>query len=257
MVRGWLRSLPLSVRLGLSGLVLSLLMGMTASAMHLYWHYENRDERPGLTRDDITSAYHGLDAPSPLLSALERGHPDDLAAQPRQALIAWLRGTRIAEDYDSLDLGDHAPAEVMAASCLKCHSRQAASADPRARALPLDYWDDVKKVAFSRQIRPAPAKIIAMSMHAHALSLGIMSIVLAALALATRLPRGLVHALIALTGLALAADLAAWWGARSSTAFVTVIIGAGAIYNIGSALLMLLVLLDLWLPQRRPSGAPA
>jgi mono/diheme cytochrome c family protein len=252
-----LRSLPALAKLGLSGLLIALLMGMATSAMHLYWHYENRDERPGLTKDDITGAYHGINTPSPLLAALERNHPEDMAKANRDALIAWLRSPRIAEDYDSLDLAERAPAEIMAASCLKCHSRQASSADAKAKALPLDYWDDVKKVAFSRDIRPMPAKVTAMSMHAHAISLGIMSIVLSALALASGLPRALVNPLIALTGVALALDLAAWWLARQHEAFVHVIIGAGALYNGGSALLMLLVLLDLWLPRRTLQGALA
>jgi mono/diheme cytochrome c family protein len=245
-----LRALPVSVRLGLSGLLVSLLMGLAASAMHLYWHYENRDERPGLTRDDITGAYHGLDAPSPLLRALERGHPESMAAAPRDALLAWLRGPRVAEDYDSLDLADRAPAELIAANCLSCHSRRAEGAAPAAKAVPLDYWDDVKKIAFSREIRPAPAKITAMSMHAHALSLGIMSLVLAGLALGTGLPRWLMHGLVCVTGIALAADLAAWWGARYAEWVVLVIIVAGTVYNAGSGLLTLLVLADLWLPRR-------
>lgn len=249
MTRIVLRTLPVGVRLGLSGLLLALLMGMTASAMHLYWHYENRDERPGLTRDDITGAYHGINAPSPLLAALERGHPQELPGSQREALIAWLRGQRIAEDYDNLDMGENAPAEVIATSCISCHSRQASGSDAKARATPLDYWDDVKRIAYSREIRPTPAKITAMSMHAHALSLGTMSIVVAALALGTSLPRRLMNGLIGLTGLALAADLAAWWLAREYAAFVSVIIGAGAVYNIGSALLMLLILADLWLPR--------
>jgi hypothetical protein len=253
-----LRSLPALAKLGATGLLLSLFMGMVASAMHLRWHYENRDERPGLTRDDIRAAYHGINAPSPLLSALERGHPEDLNVDGRTALLAWLRSSRIAEDYDSLDLADKAPAEIMAASCLKCHSRQGTASGPeqvKARAIPLDYWDDVKKLAYSREIRPMPEKITAMSMHAHALSLGTMSIVLAGLALATSLPRALVNGLVAITGLALAADLAAWWAARHVEGLVDVIIGAGALYNGSSVLLMLLVLVDLWLPGGR--GRPA
>jgi hypothetical protein len=217
--------------------------------MHLYWHYENRDERPGLTADDITSAYHGLNAPAPLLTALQRGHPDPLAQPQREALIKWLKGSRISEDYDSLDLGAAAPAEIIASSCLQCHSRNSTSTDAKAKAVPLDYFDDVKKVAFSRQINPVPVKVIAVSMHTHALSLGMLSIVLAALSLGTRLPRLLMNGLVMLTGLALAADIASWWLARASAAFVTLIIGAGGIYNICTILLILLILIDLWLPM--------
>lgn len=249
-----LRALPPTFKAGLTGLLLTLLMGMAASAMHLYWHYENRDERPGLTPDDITSAYHGLNAPAPLLTALQRGHPEALAQPQRDALIKWLKGSRISEDYDSLDLGAAAPAEIIAQNCTQCHSRKSTTTDPRAKAISLDYFDDIKKAAFSRQINPVPAKVIAVSMHTHALSLGALSIVLAGLALATRLPRPLMNGLVAITGIALAADIASWWLARESAAFVAVIIGAGGLYNACTVLLIVLILIDLWLPA--PRGSP-
>ena len=65
-----LRTLPLTVRIGISCLVLVLLGGLAASAMHLFWHYENRDERPGMTMDDLEGAYHGVERTAPILMAL-------------------------------------------------------------------------------------------------------------------------------------------------------------------------------------------
>lgn len=243
-----LRELGVGARLGVTGMLLSLLIGLGASGAHLYWHYENRDERPGLTLDDIRAAYRGIQAPSRLVGALERGHPEGLDADTRAALLQWLGGQNISEAYDSLDLGPAAPAERLAASCLSCHARGAASADARARALPLETWDDVKKVAFARNINPNPVKVIAASSHAHALSMGALSLVLALLALASSLPRSLCGALVGLTGLALVADLASWWLARHSDLFVPVIAIAGVLYNAGTLLLILLLLADLWRP---------
>lgn len=246
-----LRLLPLDVKLGISALLVTMLMGMAASMLHIRWHYERRDEQPGLTRDDLASAYHGLNSPSPLLASLERGHPETLSPEARAVLTSWLRSGRINEDYDNIDLDDHAPAEIIAANCLSCHSRRAESAELRARAVPLDYWDDVKRIAFSREIEPVPLKITAVSTHTHALSLGSMSLVLAGLALLTSLPRRLTGTLVMLTGLALVVDIASWWAARSSPIFVDVIIGAGSLYAGGTVLLILLILLDLWLPKKR------
>ncbi len=250
-----LRELGVGARLGVTGLLLTLLIGLAASGAHLYWHYQNRDERPGLTLDDIRAAYRGIEAPSLLVGALERGHPDGLDADSRAALLGWLRSGAISEAYDSLDLGPDAPAERIAASCLTCHSRSAAGADPKAKAIPLDTWDDVKKVAFARSVSPNPVKVIAASTHAHALSLGALSLVLAILACASSLPRALSGILIGLTGLALLADVSSWWLARESDAFVRVIAGAGFLYNAGTALLILLVLADLWRPGK-PRATP-
>src|SRR5690606_26114642 len=131
------------------------------------------DQQPGLSRDDLASAYHGLNAPASLLTALERNHPQDLDPQARDILISWLKSPRINEDYDNIDLGENAPAELIAANCLSCHSRTAT--DPIARGIPLDYWDDIQRLAFSRDIPPVPLKITAVSTHTHALSLSAMS----------------------------------------------------------------------------------
>jgi hypothetical protein len=247
-----LRHLGVGARLGLTFLVLTLLGGLAASAQHLLWHHQNRDELPGLSMDDLKGAYHGVNVRSPLIVALERAHPDGMPQADRDALLKWLRGTRISEDYDNLDLGAGAPAEIIAARCVSCHSRQ--STDSVAKRLPLEFFDDVKAVAFSRDIRPTDIKILAASTHTHAISLGVLSIVVSLLLYATRWARSLVGAAIALMGLALFADIAAWWLARESAGLVYIIVIAGAIYNALTALTLLAVLADLWLPTRRGSA---
>jgi hypothetical protein len=258
--RGTLRTLSPAVRLGLSCLVLVMLGGLAASLRHMVDHHAGRDERPGLSLDDVRGAYHGVRTTAPLLVALQRDHPQDVSSEPahqltaaeRDTLLKWLRGQRVSEDYDNLDLGDAAPAEIMAARCLACHSRRA---DAATRATPdLDYFDDVRQVAFSREINPTARAILTASTHAHALSLATLSIVVAMLLLATGWARPPVHGLIALMGVALAADLASWWLARPWAGFVWVIVLAGAVYHAATVAALLAVLVDLWLPSRRSSS---
>lgn len=254
-----LRTLGFGTRVGLTALMVVLLGGMAASLQHLLWHYANRDERPEFTMDDIRANYRGLDAPAPLLTALQRGHPEKLSGEARGALVFWLKSGKQSENYDNLDLGAQAPSELIAKNCVECHSRKAAATvDAKAKALPLDYWDDVKKIAFSRKIDPTPPKIIAMSTHAHALSLGTMSLVLAAFGLATMMPRRLIGALVCFSGLGLAGDIGSWWLARNSDLFVPLIAASGGIYSFCTVLLILLVAIDLWLPRPKAlDGASA
>jgi hypothetical protein len=251
-----LRGLGPAVRVGLTCLVLTALAGLAASAHHIVAHYEGRDERPGLSLDDIRGAYHGVRTSAPMIAALERDHPADvtddggllLTAQERDVLWRWLASDRISEDYDNLDLGDSAPAEIMAGRCLACHSRSSTLGDDVGERIPLDYWDDVKKVAFSREINPVDLEILATSMHTHALSLATLSLVAAALALATAWPRRLVHGLIAVMGIALAADFGGWWLARPWAGAVWIIVVGGGVYVAVVALTLLLVLVELWRP---------
>ena len=123
-----LRSCSLGVRLGVAALAIVLLAGLGASAAHLRLHYQNRDEQPGFTMSDLEGAYHGVSSRAPLLTALEGGHPDDLGADEREALLRWLRSDSLSADYDNLDLGEEAPAEIIAFACLECHSRSSEDA---------------------------------------------------------------------------------------------------------------------------------
>jgi hypothetical protein len=248
-----LRQLGALTRIGITGLVFALALGLVASTLHLINHYEKRDGLAGLTIDDITAAYHGIEAPSLLVLALERGHPETITDAERASLLAWLGSDRVSQDYDSLDLGDAAPAEIIAASCLSCHSRSATPAPDQlaAKKLPLDYWDDVQAVAYARSVPPTPTSIILMSMHAHALTMATMSIVIAALGLATAFPQRLVGLLIAFAGVALIADLASWLIAREFAPAVYVIVGAGAVYNLATAALLVLIVIEVWRPRTR------
>jgi hypothetical protein len=257
--------LGVALKLGLSGLVLVLLGGFVASAAQLKFHHENRDEVPGVSLNDIRGAYRGVEIRAPLLTALERGHPSGLSPDDRKVLVDWLNAGRISVDYDNLDLGDRAPAEIIARDCVSCHSEKAAATQPAAARVPLDTFDQVKRVAFTKKLDPPPVKILAQSTHAHALSLGVLTFIIAGLLLCTRLPRALTHGSCMLMGLCLAADIAAWWIVRDDidfarlgmhfhlpTAwFIYVIVGAGTVYNGLSALSLVAIFLDAWIPRFR------
>lgn len=247
-----LRELGLLARLGLTGLILVLAGGLLSSGAYVREHHAPRDQREGFSYDDLVGVYHGLESPSALLGALERGHPETLAADQRRTLVDWLNGERVSGDYDNLDLGDSSPAEILDRACLDCHSRN--SDDALARALPLEYWDDVKALAYSYEVAPLPTEILLVTTHTHALSLGTLGLLICALGLATRFPQALVGLLVAGCGLGLAADLAGWWLARDSGGLVALIVAGGALFALCSGLLLVLALLDLWLPQRGARG---
>ncbi len=241
------------MRAGLSALLLVIVGGLGASATHLIWHHENRDDTKGVSYTDIAGAYHGVTADAPLVRALNRNHPPELPEASRKVLIDWLASGRISEDYDNIDLGDNTPGAIIAANCVSCHAADAA--DPVARRIPLKYFDDVKRQAFAKNIQPTDIKILAASTHTHALALGTLSIALAALTLGTRFAKGLGSLLIGVGGIALLVDLGAWWLARGNEIWVKAILVAGPAYAVSTGLSCLLVLADLWLPTRRTDRA--
>jgi hypothetical protein len=244
---GSLRELSLGVRVGLSALLLVISGGFIASGAHLIAQHANRDERPGVSLTDLEGAYHGVQARAPLLQAIERGHPPELSAGERGILLQWLGGKRQSEDYDSLELGSDAPAEILSRRCVTCHSRAGLEGAHADAAVSLANWADVSKLAFSRRIDPLPVNVVAASTHAHALALAPLCIVLLALLFATRFGPRWGGVLSAVSGVSLLADLSSWWLAREFAGLAPLIVLAGTLFALACAISILLVLADLWL----------
>ncbi|MBS0196437.1 MAG: hypothetical protein JSR77_06740 [Planctomycetes bacterium] len=243
-----LRSLNAGVRLGLTFLCFVILGGYAASLRHLYLHDNKRDERPGLTVDDVKGVYHGIRSKSPILAALERGHPESLKQPERDGLIKWLTGKDVTKVFDDIDLGDKAPEAIIAANCRSCHAKTAK--DPIGRTVPLETPDEVFKLAASRDISPNSVEIVTASTHVHALSLGSLGALLVLMAACTRWPRMLTGLLATACGAGLLADIGGWWLTRHHADFAYMVIAGGGAFAGSSVILLLLILADLWLPKR-------
>ena len=249
-----LRDLPTAGRLSLTFLMFVLLGGYAASLLHMREHHQNRDEVEGLSLTDLQGAYHGVTNVSPLITALRNGHPGELEgvtapdAAIRATLLGWLEGDAnlILPNWDNLDLGDDVPADLLDMSCVGCHSRTAAE-DLRAEP-PLQFLDDIRAVAFSREISPADIKILLASTHTHALALGVLTLVLCLLMYATAASERKKGLLCLLASGGLLVDLAAWWAARMAMSFVPLIVAGGVAHAIGVVLIILAVLVELWRP---------
>lgn len=242
-----LRRLPYSFRVGIALLVVTLLGGYIVSGLHLRWHYDNRDEVAGLSINDIIGAYHGVQTPSPLLSALESGHPETLIASERSALLTWLRGDRVSQDYDNLDLGEDAPSEIIAINCLDCHTRGSSGENAKAD-VPLEYFDDIRVLANSKDIQPAGENIVAMSQHAHAPTMALILMVLGIVCTWTRFSVRCVGFVVFVGGVGLLVDMAGWWITREVAWFAYGVVIGGGVYAVATSIVGCLIVIDCVLP---------
>jgi hypothetical protein len=246
-----LRDFGFLARLGFLGLLLTLVGGIVTAMLQVRQHYAPRDQEPGLSMLDLEGAYHGVKAPSLLLAAIkDRNHPPELAKNKRDALVKWLEGNRVQTDYDNIDLGDFAPAEIIASDCLSCHGRT--SKDPAARAIALDDWTTVKTIAFSKTIEPTPVDKVIVSAHAHMPALATSTLVLALLLFMTTYPRRLIEGLAGTMGVFLMLDFAGWWVARHWVQGTYLIVAAGGVYNAAAAVAILLLMIELTRPSLTP-----
>lgn len=255
-----LRELGILARLGVAGLVITMLGGTAASGVYLWMHHGDRDERPGLTIDDVKAHYHGIVSESALRRSLESGHPETLEDRERQILFDWLDGdtATLSQRYDDLDLGIDAPAEIIAINCLDCHARSATGQVDGMDTypeLPLEYWDDVYSLAISRTINPVDTEILAASTHTHALGMASMGIAIAVLALLTGWPRALISITLCATGVGLVADIGGWWLTSLNASFATLVVIGGGLFSGGMTVLSLLILADLCMPRPKALAA--
>lgn len=248
-----LKSLPFFARLGLTGAVGVLAIGLVASMKHLEIHHQKNDGEPGLSFEDVLGAYHGVKVEAPLRAVLARDepHPVDLPADERQALIDWLAGDNLLDGYDDIELDFMAPAEIIARSCVECHEE--GSTVVGAETMPLGYWEDVSKVVSDKEITPVPREILILSLHTHATTIGMLVVLIGVLAACTRF-WGPIRSLPLLAGgLGAFADIAGQWLARDNAAWIYAVFGGGAAMGMALGLGLVLITVDLWLPGGRAS----
>lgn len=248
-----LTHLPYLVRLSVALLTLVLLGGYIVSGIHMAWHYDKRDGVEGLTMNDIKGHYHGVSVPSPLIEALEAGHPEDLPDRERSLLLDWLNDpATLPTKFDDFDLGDDAPAEIIAVSCLNCHSRNASGPDAYPQ-VPLEYFDDIKPLATSNEVNPTTIEIIAMSQHTHAPVMAVILLVLGLVGAMSRLPGSLIGLITLAGAIGLTADMASWWLARQNDIWAYAIVGGGFAYSASTGILGVIIIVDCLLPSFRKS----
>jgi hypothetical protein len=136
-------------------------------------------------------------------------------------------------------------------SCLDCHSQSATRGTEASRALSLEYWEDVRAVAFSVDIEPTPVELLITSTHTHALGLMPVGLLVIGLVVCSRWPGGIVSVLTVLIGLGLLVDIGGWWVSRAAVQGIWLVMIGGGMFVGGSLLGCAAVLLDLWWPMRR------
>lgn len=142
-----LRTLPLSVRVILTAFVAIIGCGYLAALGNLYYRFEQADDRPGLSLNDIRATFQGLattprgdagtaDASSQyrsrMLTMIEPGgemrkHLVKGGEPSVRALTTWLTRGALESEFERAGLAqpdDPAARAVIERQCLRCHNAQ-------------------------------------------------------------------------------------------------------------------------------------
>ena len=268
-----LRDQSVLLRLAAMCFLLMILLGYWASMRHMQDHLGPKDGDPdSVSYEDVAGHYVGVEVKAPLLRVLDDpSHDEYFTEEAREVLEGWLaRGEAwvqkgrsgadpIAagydidpEDPDNLDA--YTPAVAFDEQCIRCHASDAKEGTEASRAIELARLPGVQAVAYSNKISAVPPQILITSLHTHALSIPIFSLIVVLLFLATSWPRILRHGLAFLCAFGLLADLASWELARQNASLVWVIIVGGGVYGGTLCLMVLLTFIDMWFLPRSAGG---
>jgi len=253
-----LRRMPFALSLAVTFLIVILGGGYLAAVVHMVHHYENKDEKEGLTLDDLECSFHGMHQEAILIGALKGSMRENVSDEEFAVLLEWLEGDKISETYDAEVYDDEGnmmpvPADIIYDNCRRCHGRSAKEGDGINETVPLEYWDEVKQFAFSKDFDPVPLEILYATTHTHALSMAMITVVSSLLLLASGWPRRLRDFIVLLTFAALLVDLGSWWLAREWAAFCPVIAVSGGIYGGLLSIQLIAAFLDIWIGRFLPS----
>ena len=270
-----LSDLPLAWKIVLTVVLLFLAAGYVAALANIYAQNERVDGQPGLSPRDLILKYAGGDvrleqgqaAPSRMLEmiqgAMRQYFSDDASYR---VLYEWLKAGASEEAF-TRTRDDLSPQDVIIADCLRCHAADSGEqVGTKSPFGPDQFTPDYKQIAkFALPHEPGQQTVhrepvdwrdLAMSSHAHLLSVPMFLILLATLFLWAGWPPGadrrsqIVRGLLAALPLtAFLLDVACWWLARLpgvGPVFALTIAGTGALFGLGFAVQWLVVLRTLW-----------
>lgn len=270
-----LHAWPTGFRVMLSAFVFMIGVGYLFALANIYHQHQMADGRAGLSLDDLRASYSGLTVkrsketviPSRMLTMLRtsmREYVEDGA--DFEVLESWLKAGG-SEAGMSEGEARRTPERMLILNCMRCHA-QSANTDISRKAPfgPDDFTVDYEMirplVATETNLENdevfVPPQLtvprLVLVTHAHMLAIPMFTLVVGALFACARFPRRARGWLTPLPMIVLIFDFAGWWLARGIPASIYVIAGAGAVFGAVFGLQIVVVLIDLWRPEKRSAS---
>ncbi len=270
-----LRAWPTGFRIMLSAFVFMIGVGYLFALANIYHQHQMADGRAGLSLDDLRASYSGLSVkrsketviPSRMLTMLRtsmREYVEDAA--DFDVLESWLKA---GGSEAGLSAGEkrQTPERMLILNCLRCHAKSANTDISRKAPFgPDDFTVDYEMirplVATETNLEDdevfVPPQLtvprLVLVTHAHMLAIPIFALIVGSLFACARFPRRARGWLTPLPMIVLIFDFAGWWLARGVPASIYVIAGAGAVFGAVFGLQIVVVLFDLWRPEKRSAS---
>jgi hypothetical protein len=241
-----LAQLPASARVVISCFVALMGIGYLVSIFHMYNTYSMADGKAGLTPQDVQLQIAGKREKTLLESKIAGGSMEQYLTDPAQrtTMLAWIHGGASEARFGTVQ-------PIFAKNCQGCHK-----SDGAAKFRPLTNFAQVATVTkVDRGETPATWARVA---HIHVQSIGMIFFLMGMVFCFCGLPEKLKMLIAPLPFLSLVLDFGVRAMVPTYPFLVYVVMGAGAIGGLSTAIIVLTTFWELWLATLKPepAGAP-
>jgi hypothetical protein len=241
-----LSELPQVQRVVLTMFVVLAGIGYAVAMLNLYYTYVEVDGKPGLTADDLKRALYGNRDKTILAATINGGSMEQYlqAATDKGKILSWIQDGAPKEQFTS------AVQPVFEKNCVRCHSPTGS-----ASFRPFTNYDEVQAVTQIDRGESLP--IWARVAHTHLQAIALIFLALGLLFSFCPVPERLKLAVVVTPFLSLLLDFGSRALARIWPSMVYVMMASGALMGIATAVMMLVILFELWFGRPKPTPAPA
>ena len=224
--------------------LLTIGLGYLFALANLYYTHQGRDNKPGLSIDDVMIMYHGSHSQTRLGSAINGIMEPNLKFKTDKDVIhKWLSDGATEEGYKS----DIAP--ILNRDCVICHNPTANPHLPN-----LTTFIGVSEVAQAGGGAPLP--VLIRVGHIHIFGIAFILFFIGKLFLLCEMNVYLKRITVVIPFFAMLLDVMSWFITKTIPEFAYVVIGSGALMGISMAMQILVSVYQMWFYKRTPNLPP-
>lgn len=239
-----LNELEPHAKIGVTAFLILAGIGYIFGFITILLTYGPKDQKPGLSVEDIRIAYYGKREATALESSIDGSMKQYFQSDKNYQLTkTWLQDGAKEDGFPAV-------AETWKTDCNTCHSAEA-----QVAGVVTVTYEDIKPY-LAQDTGKSISRLVSLS-HTHICATLAILFPLMLIFGMTGFSEPIKVIVITLSSLAIPLDIGAWWLAKASGSLAVVLPIAGAVLGLSYSILILLSLYEIWLKKTKTEGKPA
>lgn len=231
------KHISLSEKILTSCFLMTMWVGYVFAIANLYFTYQDRDGRPGVSVTDVMINFHGATGQTRLGAAIKGPMEGNLKYKSDKAVIlGWLDSGATEAEYK-----EHI-APILDRDCVGCHSPAVNPGLPN-----LTNFEGVSEVA---KAGGAPLPLLVRISHIHLFGIGLILFFIGRIFLMCEINSTLKRIVVAIPFAALLIDIMSWFITKTVPEFAYVVVLSGGLMGMSMGLQIFVSLIQMWRPVK-------